>query len=128
MSLRKSPERTPALLAALRRNAQKCTGPKTPQGKARSSLNPLKHGRFAQDLASKIRAAGIRDTEGEINKRREEILRVFWNPRIARTLADRCTNTLACAMWFERKVGRHLPRPDAPGHLSLWGRKRSENS
>jgi hypothetical protein len=48
MSLRKSPERTPAFHAAHRRNAQKCTGPKTPKGKARSSLNALMHGRFAE--------------------------------------------------------------------------------
>ena len=40
MSLRKLPVRTPAFLAAHRSNAQKCTGPRTPAGKAHSSLNP----------------------------------------------------------------------------------------
>ena len=44
MSLRKSPTRTPALLAANRRNAQKSTGPRTRRGKAWSRLNHLKHG------------------------------------------------------------------------------------
>ena len=44
MSLRKSPTRTPALLAANRRNAQKSTGPRTRRGKAWSRLNPLKGG------------------------------------------------------------------------------------
>lgn len=35
---------TPLELAARRRNAQKSTGPRTPAGKFRSSLNSLKHG------------------------------------------------------------------------------------
>jgi len=56
--LRKSPVRTPAFLAAHRRNAQKCTGPRTPAGKARSSLNASKHGRFVHRLAQKLRATG----------------------------------------------------------------------
>ena len=56
MGVRKSPERTPTFLAAHRRNPQKCTDTRTPEGKAlhrpvlgeaRSLLNALKHGRFA---------------------------------------------------------------------------------
>ncbi len=45
MPLRKSPVRTPALLAANRANAQKSTGPRSPQGKARVAL--------AEQLAAK---------------------------------------------------------------------------
>src|SRR5271167_2228443 len=48
--LRKSPVRTAALLAANRANAQKCTGPRTPQGRARVALNVLKHGAYAVNL------------------------------------------------------------------------------
>ncbi len=44
MSLRKSPTRTPAFLAANRRNAQMSTGPYTRRGKAQSCLNHLKTG------------------------------------------------------------------------------------
>ena len=44
MSLRKSPTRTPALLAANRRNAQKSTGPRTKRGKALSRMNALRTG------------------------------------------------------------------------------------
>ncbi|MGA3327578.1 MAG: hypothetical protein ABSF45_24210 [Terriglobia bacterium] len=44
MSLRKSPTRTPAFLEAIRRNAQKSTGPWTVRGKAQSCLNRLKTG------------------------------------------------------------------------------------
>jgi len=47
MSLRKSPQLTPALLAAARRNAQHSTGPRTAAAKQNSKLNALKHGRYA---------------------------------------------------------------------------------
>ena len=45
MSLRKSPQLTPRLLAAARRNAQLSTGPRSAAGKQNSKLNALKHGR-----------------------------------------------------------------------------------
>ena len=48
MSLRKSPQLTPALLAAARRNAQHSTGPRSAAGKQNSKLNGLKHGRYAR--------------------------------------------------------------------------------
>ena len=44
MSLRKSPTRTPALLAANRRNAQHSTGPRTARGKAWSCRNHFRTG------------------------------------------------------------------------------------
>ena len=44
MPLRRSPRLTPRSLAARRANALKSTGPRTPCGKARVSLNALKHG------------------------------------------------------------------------------------
>ncbi len=49
MSLRKSPELTPALLAAARRNAQHSTGPRSPAAKQNVKLNALKHGAYARD-------------------------------------------------------------------------------
>ena len=45
MSLRKSPIRTPKLLATNRANARKSTGPRTAGGKAHARLNRLRHGR-----------------------------------------------------------------------------------
>jgi hypothetical protein len=44
MSLRRSPRRTPAFLAANRANAQKSTGPRTAPGKQRSARNAFRTG------------------------------------------------------------------------------------
>jgi hypothetical protein len=49
MSLRKSPQLTPALLAAARQNAQHSTGPRSPAAKQNSKLNALKHGAYVRD-------------------------------------------------------------------------------
>jgi hypothetical protein len=58
MSLRKSPQLTPALLATVRRNAQHSTGPCTAAAKQNSKLNGLKHGRNA--LPETLRLARLR--------------------------------------------------------------------
>ncbi len=49
MSLRKSPQLTPALLAAARQNAQHSTGPRSAAAKQNSKLNALKHGGRVSD-------------------------------------------------------------------------------
>ena len=49
MSLRKSPQLTPALLAAARQNAQHSTGPRSPAAKQNVKLNSLKHGGRVSD-------------------------------------------------------------------------------
>jgi hypothetical protein len=58
MSLRKSPRRTPGLLAANRRNALKSTGPRTSSGKRRIVLNALKHGLRSRNLAASLAKFG----------------------------------------------------------------------
>src|SRR5208337_3803315 len=49
LSLRKSPQLTPELLAAARQNAQHSTGPRSAAAKQNSRLNALKHGGRVQD-------------------------------------------------------------------------------
>jgi hypothetical protein len=57
MSLRKSPKRTRALLAANRRNSRKSTGPRTTAGKRNSAWNAVRHGRRAHPSYRCIPAA-----------------------------------------------------------------------
>jgi len=78
--LRKSPTRTEAFLAANRRNALKSTGPRTAQGKARSCLNALKHGRYAKRLPETLTAAGDRGGAVLYQKVRQEIGTAFRTP------------------------------------------------
>jgi len=46
-------------IAANRRNAQKCTGPKTREGKFKSSLNALKHGLYSHHYILSTEDEGI---------------------------------------------------------------------
>ncbi len=77
MPLRKSPLRTPALLAANRANAQSSTGPRSPQGKARVALNTLQHGRYAVRLREKLAQAGEGSAESQYQWFRSEIAAAF---------------------------------------------------
>ncbi len=58
MPLRKSPQLTPALLAANRGNARNSTGPRTAAGKLWSALNSLKHGRTSKAFRHNLSGAG----------------------------------------------------------------------
>src|ERR1019366_8210308 len=46
------PALSPRQLTARRANAKKCTGPRSPEGKAVACLNALKHGFFARDVVN----------------------------------------------------------------------------
>ncbi len=59
MSLLKRRHLTPRELDARRRNALRSTGPRTPRGKARASLNALQHGERSASLHSFMRRLGI---------------------------------------------------------------------
>jgi hypothetical protein len=61
MGLRRFPRFTPAALAARRANALKSTGPKTPRGKAWTSMNALRHGWNARKLRDRIERTGDKE-------------------------------------------------------------------
>ena len=105
MPLRKSPTRTPALLAALRANSLKSTGPRTPLGKARSCLNALKHGRYARHLPDRLVQACDRGGAALYQWFHREIAATFGasDPR-DRRLAEQ----MAARAWCVARRAEHL--------------------
>ena len=63
-----------AQLAANRENAQHSTGPRTPEGKQRSSLNAVRHG-----LTSQVVVLPHEDMEAYLALHKETVK--FWNPK-----------------------------------------------
>jgi len=78
-------------IAANRLNAQKSTGPKTPEDKARVSKNALKHGFFSKDVI-----LPGEDPDGEFPQLRESLAQE-WQPESA--TEQFLVETLAAAMW-----------------------------
>ncbi|HXJ93125.1 MAG TPA: hypothetical protein VMT20_09610 [Terriglobia bacterium] len=96
MCLRRSPQLTPASLAARRANALRSTGPRTAAGKARSCLNALRHGRRARDLRAKLARTGDSEAVFLLDWFHHHML-WFWRPRKERTW--RYTVRLAARAW-----------------------------
>lgn len=61
MPFRPATATPPGLVARNRRNALKSTGPRTPEGKRRASLNALKHGRYARGLGERLEQCRCRE-------------------------------------------------------------------
>ena len=130
MCLRKSPARTPAFLAANRRNAQKCTGPRTPQGKARSALNSLSHGHYAKRLPETLDAAGYHSGAALYRRVHSEISTTFGirNPgrggSVDRLAAAVCVTAREAGVLGTKPespvfCGRSLPRTTAPSQFRI---------
>ena len=114
MPLRKSPVRTPALLAANRANAQKSTGPRTPQGKARVSFNAFKHGRYAarpEELAERLLRAGCHREAALYRQVRWQIRQVF---RPQAQASWRRLDQLSAWIWcFRTRLRRLGSKPES---------------
>jgi hypothetical protein len=87
-------------LLANRRNARHSTGPRTPQGKARASRNPLKHGLLAKDL---LQTADTAEDRAEFDAILDDLLTEF-QPRglVEEALVER----VATAYWRLRRAQR----------------------
>ncbi len=111
--LRKSPTRTEAFLAANRRNAQKCTGPRTPEGKARGPLNGLKNGRYAEQLPEKLEAAGYHSAAALYSQIRSETTVAFNVEKgsVGAKQVERVTAQVWCLAWRTGVLG---PKPESP--------------
>jgi hypothetical protein len=111
--LRKSPTRTEAFLAANRRNALKCTGPRTPEGKARVSLNALKNGRYAQRLPEKLEAAGYHSAAALYGQIRSEMTAAFQAERYPEEVKqiERVAAMVWCMGWRAGVLGSKRQSP-----------------
>ena len=80
MSLRKSPQLTPALLAAARHNAQHSTGPRSAAAKQNSKLNALKHGAYVSDenhRQSRLGGMALGEDPEQLQTLTEELMSAF---------------------------------------------------
>jgi hypothetical protein len=77
MSLRKSPQLTPALLAAARQNAQHSTGPRSADAKQNSKLNALKHGAYVRDENRRQSMLALGENPEQLQTLTEELMSAF---------------------------------------------------
>jgi hypothetical protein len=74
MSLRKSPQLTPALLAAARQNAQHSTGRRSAAAKQNSKLNALKHGGYVSDENRRQAMLALGEDPQEFENLKQELM------------------------------------------------------
>ena len=137
MPLRRSPQLTPGSLAARRANALKSTGPRTACGKARVSLNALKHGRamgparHPARFRERLLKAGYPRQEALYGDLRSRLAQAFgarhphWRREVDRfAIRAWCVatpKTLAKAVPNPVVAGRASPDPSATGRKTTTG-------
>ena len=92
---------SPEQLAANRRNAQKSTGPKTPEGRAVSKMNALKHGIFSKEVL--VSGLNIKESRREL----EELYERFWQQYgPVGPVEEMLVDQIVTAQWRLRRVLR----------------------
>jgi hypothetical protein len=98
MSLRKSPQLTPQLLAASRHNAQHSTGPRSPAAKQNSKLNALKHGAYVSNGNHRQAMLALGEDPEQFQTLTEELRRAFgpgdalWEKQILNSYGTRSSS------------------------------------
>src|SRR5258707_8144995 len=126
---------SPARLAANAANAQHSTGPRTPEGQARSSQNARTHGLTARDLViapdereefEELRndyQTAVKPQDGIQQSLFEELVGAAWNlRRVRRKEVELCSNTALEDEELEKKLdrlARHKTRIERTFHRSL---------
>jgi hypothetical protein len=103
MSLRKSPQLTPALLAAARQNAQHSTGPRSAAAKQNVKLNSLKHGAYVSDENQRLAMLALGEDPQEFENLKQE-LRSAFGPGDA--LWEKQIDDLAWLYWRRDRLDR----------------------
>jgi hypothetical protein len=103
MSLRKSPQLTPALLAAARQNAQHSTGPRSAAAKQNVKLNSLKHGGRVSDENRRLAMLALGKDPQEFENMKQE-LRSALTPGDA--LWEKQIDDLAWLYWRRERLER----------------------
>ena|SRR5579885_3272901 len=127
---------TEAKLAANRANAQKSTGPATPEGKTRSSRNSFKHGLYSKqlvvgaeeaaaldELKSNLRAEHqpVNETEGILVN---ELAEQFWRLRRARAYEARLLDSSEVLIPHLNLVQRMMSSAERGFHKALTALRR----
>jgi hypothetical protein len=105
MSLRKSPQLTPKLLAAARRNARRSTGPRSPAAKQNSKLNALKHGAYVSFENQRQAMQALGEDPEQFQALIEELRSAF---APADALEERQVEDLAWLYWRRERLERSL--------------------
>jgi hypothetical protein len=103
MSLRKSPQLTPALLAAARHNAQHSTGPRNPAAKQNSKLNALKHGLYVSDENQRQAMLALGEDPEQFQTLTEELMGAFG---AGDALWEKQVEDLAWLYWRRERLER----------------------
>lgn len=90
---------SPKQIEANRRNARKSTGPKTPEGRATSKMNALKHGILSRQVL--VQGMNIKESRNELNKLHQR----FWDElQPVGPVEEMLVDQIVTAHWRQRRA------------------------